>query len=651
MSWSPGKRIVLGFSVALVLLLVNAAVSWRNIAALAENDRWVAHSHEVIAELEGLILSVTTAQNSERGFALTGRQPFLEPYRAAVERTHARLARLKWLTSDNHAQQRQIASLDKEISAHLAVLDQVVSLIARNGASTVRDSQLVDQGQQLMAGIRTHAAAIRDAEDSLLRDRAKEAADRYDRALATVVIATVLGLVVTAAGFSILRRYVESQQTAAQNLQAAHDALEQRVRARTADLAQTNNMLEAEIAARQHVAEQLSLAHSELQASNARLGAILEGTTDQIAALDLEGRFIMFNQAYVLYFRALFGRDPVLGHRLEEDLPAEHENRDRKIQLWRRALAGQEFTVTEHFRAHELGPQFCEITFGSIRNLTGEMIGASHIGRYVTDRVLAEQRLAASAEQLRRSNRELEEFASVASHDLQEPLRKIQAFGDRLDAHCKGQLADQGRDYLNRMLQAAVRMRTLINDLLAFSRVNSRPKPFARVDLAQTAREVISDLEERIRQTGGQVVVEDLPVIEADALQMRQLLQNLIGNALKFHRPDQPPVVRVEASCMPPTGRSESQSDGAVCQLVVSDNGIGFDEKYLDRIFNVFQRLHGHAEYEGTGMGLAICRKIAERHQGTITAMSRPGDGASFVVVLPVSQNNNRGEKERGEAA
>jgi signal transduction histidine kinase len=245
----------------------------------------------------------------------------------------------------------------------------------------------------------------------------------------------------------------------------------------------------------------------------------------------------------------------------------------------------------------------------------------------VAERKRAQEEATTLAAELRRSNRELQEFAQVASHDLQEPLRKIQAFGDRLAAKNGSPLDEAGQDYLKRMLDAAGRMRTLISDLLTFARVTTAAKAPEPVDLAAVAREVLADLQGRVDQTGGRVAVGDLPTVEAEPTQMRQLLQNLVGNALKFHRPGVPPVVTVSGRLMP---------DGERCEVTVSDNGIGFDEKYLDRIFNVFQRLHGRDHYDGTGMGLAICRKIVDQHGGTLTARSRPGDGATFVVTLPL---------------
>jgi signal transduction histidine kinase len=179
-------------------------------------------------------------------------------------------------------------------------------------------------------------------------------------------------------------------------------------------------------------------------------------------------------------------------------------------------------------------------------------------------------------------------------------------------------------------------MRTLINDLLEFSRLASKGRPFLPVDLNAVVAEVLSDLETRLSQTSGHVEVRPLPTVFGDALQLRQLLQNLLGNALKFHEPGRAPAVRVSAELITGVDASGRARAGGTCRISVADNGIGFDEKYLDRVFTIFQRLHGRGEYEGTGIGLAICRKIAERHGGRITAQSKPGHGATFIVTLPL---------------
>ncbi|MEP6757030.1 MAG: PAS domain S-box protein [Chthonomonadales bacterium] len=254
----------------------------------------------------------------------------------------------------------------------------------------------------------------------------------------------------------------------------------------------------------------------------------------------------------------------------------------------------------------------------------------------VTERERAEEQNHALTAELQRSNRALLDFASVASHDLQEPLRKIQTFGDRLKVKLGDACTSEIKDYLERMQNAASRMQKLIDDLLSYSRVTTRQTPFVLTNLDEVARGVVSDLEALIQRTNGTVTVETLPSVYADSSQMRQLLQNLIGNALKFHRPGVAPVVHVSATMTLEDGTPR-------CYLRVQDNGIGFDEKYADRIFGVFERLHGRSEYEGTGIGLAICQTIARRHGGEISAVSEPNVGSTFNINLPVRQRKAAG--------
>jgi len=247
---------------------------------------------------------------------------------------------------------------------------------------------------------------------------------------------------------------------------------------------------------------------------------------------------------------------------------------------------------------------------------------------------------------LARSNRELEQFASVASHDLQEPLRKIRTFGDRLKSVDGAALSPAGADYLDRMQHAAARMQVLINDLLAYARVSAAPPSAVPVDLAALTRAVLADLETQVARSGGRVAVGPLPTIEGDPLRLRQLLQNLISNALKFRRPESPPVVTI-AAILCPSENAEAEEAGpamgvapaAWLHLTVRDNGIGFEPRHAERIFEVFKRLHGRGAYEGTGIGLALCRQIAERHGGHITATGVPGQGATLHVTLPLHQS------------
>jgi signal transduction histidine kinase len=260
-----------------------------------------------------------------------------------------------------------------------------------------------------------------------------------------------------------------------------------------------------------------------------------------------------------------------------------------------------------------------------------------HYAFDITDRKQSERELKAYAERLEFLNRELQEFAFVASHDLQEPLRKIQTFGHLLEVGSRQSLTEKARDYLQRMTQSAKRMSTLLDALLSYSRVAAKPEPYVSASLSAIATDAVSDLELAINRAGARVEIGPLPAAEVDPNQMRQLFQNLIGNAIKYRKEGEPPEIRVFA-----------KSTDISCILHVQDNGIGFKEEYLDRIFKPFQRLHGRHEYEGTGMGLAICRKIAERHGGTITARSDPGHGSVFIVTLPIRQGRSETDDGSG---
>lgn len=242
--------------------------------------------------------------------------------------------------------------------------------------------------------------------------------------------------------------------------------------------------------------------------------------------------------------------------------------------------------------------------------------------------------------ELRRSNENLEQFAYVASHDLQEPLRKIQSFGDVLHQQYGHELSDSAADIVQRMRQAAARMRTLVQDLLAYSRVTGQPDSYVAVDTNQLVRTVLAQFHDDINAKQALVQTEPLPPIWGDAALLRQLFQNLISNALKFVRPAVSPTIQIggRAVTEPADPNAPGISlPGTYVEVTVSDNGIGFDEKYLDRIFTIFQRLHGRNQYTGTGIGLAICKKISDVHGGAITARSRLGHGTTFTVYLPAA--------------
>jgi PAS domain S-box-containing protein len=360
------------------------------------------------------------------------------------------------------------------------------------------------------------------------------------------------------------------------------------------------------------------------------LESIIENVPDMIFIKDArELRFVRCNRAFeeVLGLR----REDLLGKNDYDFFPRDEADffteNDRAV-LHDGALRD---IPAEPIHTREKGLRWLHTKKIPIRDDGGTPIYLLGISEDITEKrqaeegkLRAEEELRKSAADLVRSNQELEQFAYVASHDLQEPLRKIQAFSDLLLKTCGPALGEEGNDYLQRILGAAGRMRTLIQDLLALSRITSQARPFVKVDLNAIAQETRADLEVTIAETGAEITTRDLPVVRADPAQMRQLFLNLIGNALKFRREGEPPRVMVSG-----------KRDAERVEVAFEDNGIGFDCKYADRIFKPFQRLHARDRYPGTGIGLAICKKIVERHGGSVTVSSAPGRGATFVVTLP----------------
>ena len=276
-------------------------------------------------------------------------------------------------------------------------------------------------------------------------------------------------------------------------------------------------------------------------------------------------------------------------------------------------------------------------------------------GQDVTEAKEVEQQLLAKSQELELTNQELEKFASIASHDLREPLRKIITFAGMLDNEFKDVLGGKGRTYLEKMVNSSERAQNLIDDILEFSSLSAGNVNFGPVKLNTVVEQVLSDIEVLVNNTGAEIKADPLPAIDGIESQLGLLFQNLITNAIKFGKDDLPPQINIHASIvkgneLPEDYVKDKKPHFSIlhnprfwdhekfCRITVADNGIGFDEAYLDRIFSLFQRLHGKQTYEGTGIGLAICKKVVDIHHGVITAKSKPGEGATFIITLPVSQ-------------
>ena len=358
-------------------------------------------------------------------------------------------------------------------------------------------------------------------------------------------------------------------------------------------------------------------------AAEARFRGLLEVAPDPIVIVSEHGIIEIVNRQTELAFG--YSRDELIGQPIEILVPERFRHmhvRDRSryqadpktrpmgigLELFGRRKDGSEFPV--------------EISLSPLRSEDETLIIS--IVRDITARKQTETRLRAVAEDLERSNRELEQFAYVASHDLQEPLRMVASYTQLLARRYKDKLDSDADEFIGFAVDGARRMQELINDLLTYSRVGSRALELELVDSNELVDQVIADLGAAIQDAAATVTHNDLPTVRADRLQLQQLFQNLIANAIKFQKPDVAPVVHVSA-----------RMTISEWTFSVSDNGIGIEPQYLERIFMLFQRLHSCAEYPGTGIGLAICKKIVERHGGTIEVHSEPGRGTTFDFTLP----------------
>ncbi len=378
-------------------------------------------------------------------------------------------------------------------------------------------------------------------------------------------------------------------------------------------------------------------AEAARRSAQKQMQAIIDNTSAVIFMKGIDGRYLMVNRQFEELFHV--AREAMVGKRDDDIFPPEmaraFQENDRK------AIAAGQPLQMEEIAPHDDGPHtYVSVKF-PLHDAEGVVSAVCGVAMDITDRKRSE-------EELLRSNRELEQFASIASHDLREPLRMVSSYLQLLERRYQGQLDDEAHEFLGFAVDGAVRMRRLIDDLLEYSRVGTRGKPLGPTDSAKVLRAVGEDLKVAIDEAGAVITQDEiLPCVLADESQLAQVFQNLIANALKFRGPDSP---RIHVGA-----RRENDR----WTFSVRDNGIGIDPKFFDRIFVIFQRLHGREKYDGTGIGLAICQKIIKRHEGRLWVESLPGHGATFYFTLegaddlspPGAKRPERGDPGRSESA
>jgi PAS domain S-box-containing protein len=614
------ERLLGSFGLVLALLLLLSAAAFSSAVLNQQAAEWVAHTLRVINLANSALANIGEAESGYRGFLLTGQDDFLAPYVDGQQEFQADLDALLLETADNPAQvarwqdvaermaawTREVAepniALRREVATGRATLDAV---IAQVGAG---------ESRRRLAEVRGLLAAGIAVEQGFLTERTQAAA-----AANTQLEALLVGGTLLAAGAGVVLALLLARSVAEPMAQfaavAGHIAggdLDQRIRLPRRD----------EIG---RAAAAFDAMADQLQGTIGRNDAILRTAAEGIFGLDREGRAIFANPAAARLTG--YRREELLGEPVHERV---HHTRadgtpypDDECPIQRGLGDGTVAQVTDEVFWRKDGSSFfVEYTSAPVVE-ADEVIGGVVTFRDVTDRRRAEQALDERTRELLRSNAELEQFAYVASHDLQEPLRAIVSYLQLIERRYKGHLDERADRYIGHAVAGTRRMQVLINELLTYSRVGRRGGAFAPVDGEAIFEQAIANLRTAIAQSEARVTHDPLPTVQGDPTQLLQLFQNLIGNAIKF-RAEAPPRVHVAAE----------HNDGA-WQFAVRDNGIGIAPEYHDRVFVIFQRLHGRDEYPGTGIGLAICKKIVERHGGRIWIESRPGEGTTFRFTIP----------------
>lgn len=592
--FSIRRKVLLGFGLLLVMFAVIAIISWRSTASFSLTAARVAEAHESLEIQEEARRHLTEMESARRGFLVSADERFMASLEKAQQDIVQNFYSLKNRSQDNPQQLERLERMESLLRRSFGLQNAEVEARQRQSFEAAAKLFAENRNEELPRRIKEVFDEFERVQRKTLAERSQLTKDIASATKLAIVAGALLTFTALIFACSMILRDISARRRAELALAAEHNLM----------------------------------------------ASIMDTMPTHVFLKDAKGRFILDNAAHRRYLgledeQSIEGRsvfdyyDSVTAETFQTD--------DQWVIETGEPIFNRQHLVQREGASRET---WLETTKVPLRDTDGRIIGIVGISSDVTARKAAEEQLKRFAGQLERSNAELQNFASVASHDLQEPLRKIQAFADRLKAKCAASLGDQGRDYLNRMENAAQRMQILIQDLLKLSRVTSRAQPFEQCDLNVILAEVLSDLEVAIETKQAKVEVGPLPTIDADPLQMRQLFQNLISNALKFQKPGENPLVEIfSQTFLAIEGTLPNTLPGqAVCEITLRDHGIGFDQKFADQIFVVFQRLHTRTEYEGTGIGLAVCRKITDRHGGQIVAHSVEGEGATFLVTLPVSQ-------------
>ena len=577
------RKVQLAFGSAILILLVVGGSSYRGMAVSRESDRWVRHSHEVIENLQGLLLAMEGIESSDRGFVLTGQESDLEPYRASLLRVEQYAAAVRKLTLDNPQQQRRLPDLERVAAEEIQFAEMVISLRRTKGLDAAANAIESGLGQRTMDEFQGIVRGLQDEELRLLVLRNEDSKRRLAQTKTAVIFGSVLGLLIAIAGGWSVQR--ESTRR--------------------------------------------GLAEKHLAQMEGRYRGLLEAAPDAMVVVNPAGEIVLLNVQAEKQFG--YHRDELVGQKVKNIIPEGFA--ERLIAAGTRsaaeALAQQIGTGIELIARRKDGSEFpIEIMLSPLESAEGILVTAAI--RDISERKKSEEHLLKTVGELKRSNDELQQFAYVSSHDLQEPLRMVASYTQLLAKRYKGRLDSDADEFIAFAVDGCNRMQGLIQDLLAYSRAGTTGKALCEVSGEDALQGALTNLRITIEQSGAVVSHDSLPAIRMDETQLTQVFQNLVGNAIKY-RSAEVPRVHVSAK----------KTGGNEWIFSVRDNGLGIAPQYFERIFILFQRLHGRNEFEGTGIGLAICKKVLERLGGRIWVESQPEKGSTFYFALPEEVRTN----------
>ncbi len=693
-------KIRLAFGSAVLIFLVVGVISYHATIVSGESQRWVQHTHEVLDNLQDSLLEIQSTESSYRGFLLTGSREYRDLFDASILRVQQSETTLGQLTVDNARQQRHLPALNRLTQQKAEFGEMVMRLRQTKGPEAAAEAIRSGAGQRIMDEFERAVREMQDEELRLLALRNADAERHSRQSKAALIVGGVSGLLIAVMlGWIVQGDYATRERAKAAFLESEErfrtlvegvqdyaiftldpggkvvtwNAGAERIKGYKAEeiigqnfsrfylqkdidegkpeehlrVAAASGRSEMEhrrvrkdgsqfwanvviTAARDSSGRLLGFSEisrdiSERKETEAKYRGLLEAAPDAMVVVDQGGEIVLLNVQAEKQFG--YSRDELVGQKVKNIIPEGFAERliADGTRTAAEALAQQIGTGIELSGRRKDGSEFpIEIMLSPLESTEGILVTAAI--RNITERKKSEEHLLKTVGELRRSNEELEQFAYVASHDLQEPLRMVASYTQLLAKRYTGRLDSDADEFIAYAVDGSNRMQGLIHDLLAYSRAGAAGKTLYEISSEKALEEALANLRATIGESGAVVTHDALPAITTDDTQLAQVFQNLVGNAIKY-RSAEAPHVHVSAT----------KNGGKEWIFSVRDNGLGIDPQYFERIFILFQRLHGRKEFKGTGIGLAICKKILERLGGRIWVESQPEKGSTFFFTLPES--------------